>query len=250
MTAEPLEVLAWAERVFHQTLLESPIAETARQYLAQRGFTRETIERFCLGFHPNDWGWIQNQARGRYRGPQLAAACLVKPQEDGTRYSDYFTNRVLFPIHNERDQPVGFGGRVLPGESDRFGKYFNSPESGFFHKSRLLYALSHARQGLRETGTAVVTEGYTDCIAAHQAGLNNVVATLGTSLTIEQVTTLKRFARKVVLVYDGDAAGRLAAERAVTRFLAQDVDLRVLTLPGGRTPPITSNIMESRRSKT
>ncbi len=231
-----LEVLSWAEGVFHQTLLRSPAAEPARRYLEQRGFTQQTIARFRLGYHPNDWEWIQKEARNRFSPSQLAAVCLVKQQEGGARYSDYFTDRVLFPIHNERGQPVGFGGRILPGQSDDFGKYFNSPESSVFHKSRLVYALSHARQGLRESGTAVVTEGYTDCIAAHQAGLANVVATLGTAMTVEQVTTLKRFAQKVVLVYDGDEAGQRAAERAVVRFLAQDVDLRVLTLPAGEDP--------------
>jgi len=231
-----LEALLWAEGLFHHTLLHDSAAAPAREYLQQRGFTPETIERFKLGFHPNDWQWLLGRAQGRFSPEQLTAAGLTNKREGSGGYFDYFVDRVLFPIHNERGQPVGFGGRVLPGADDSFGKYFNSNENPVFHKSRLVYALDHAREGLKTTETAVVTEGYTDCITAHQAGLNNVVATLGTALTEMQVTTIKRFARRVVLVYDGDQAGQDAAARAVGRFLAQDVDLRILTLPDGDDP--------------
>ena len=231
-----LEALLWAEGLFHSTLLNDETANPARTYLAERGFTSETIERFKLGFHPNDWEWLLKRAQGRFTPQQLTAAGLTKQRDDGNGYFDSFVNRVMFPIHNERGQPVGFGGRVLPGDDGSFGKYINSNENAVFHKSRLVYALDHARDGLKTTDTAVVTEGYTDCITAQQAGVNNVVATLGTALTEMQVTTIKRFARKVVLVYDGDEAGQNAAARAVGRFLAQDVDLRILTLPDGADP--------------
>jgi DNA primase len=231
-----LEALLWAEGLFHHTLLNDGSAAPARAYLAERGFTAQTIETFKLGYHPDDWEWLQRKAQGRFGTEQLVAAGLCGKREGSGGCFDYFVGRVLFPIHNERGQPVGFGGRVLPGADDSFGKYFNSLENPVFHKSRLVYALDHAREGLKARETAVVTEGYTDCITAHQAGLTNVVATLGTALTEMQVTTIKRFARKVVLVYDGDQAGRDAAARAVSRFLAQDVDLRILTLPDGQDP--------------
>jgi DNA primase len=231
-----LEALLWAEGLFHHTLLKDESAAPARAYLAERGFTAETMAKFKLGFHPNDWEWLQRKAQGRFSTEQLVAAGLCGKREGSGGCFDYFVGRVLFPIHNERGQPVGFGGRVLPGTDDSFGKYFNSLENPVFHKSRLVYAIDHAREGLKASETAVVTEGYTDCIIAHQAGLTNVVATLGTALTEMQVTTIKRFARKVVLVYDGDQAGRDAAARAVGRFLAQDVDLRILTLPDGQDP--------------
>lgn len=231
-----LEALLWAEGLFHHTLLKDDVAGPARAYLQERGFRSETISRFKLGFHPNDWEWLLKRARGRFTPQQLTAAGLTKAREDGQGYFDYFVDRVLFPIHNERGQPVGFGGRVLPGGDTSHGKYFNSTENPVFHKSRLVYALDQAREGLKATETAIVTEGYTDCITAHQAGISNVVATLGTALTEMQVTTIKRFARKVVLVYDGDQAGQDAAARAVGRFLAQDVDLRILTLADGADP--------------
>lgn len=231
-----LEALLWAQGQFEEALKREEWGEPARQYLAGRGFTPETITHFRLGFHPNDWTWLLDRARGRFTPQQLRAVGLVMDRDDGQGYLDYFKNRVMFPIHNERGQPVGFGGRVLPGDDAGRGKYFNSPENPVFHKSRLVYALNHAREAIKTSETAVVMEGYTDCIAAHQAGIHNVVATLGTALTEMQVTTIKRFARRVVLVYDGDQAGLDASERAVSRFLAQDVDLRILTLPDGQDP--------------
>lgn len=230
-----LEALSWACNQFHTALLELPEAERARQYLRQRGFSDETIRKFRLGYHPDDWQWLLHRARGKFTEDQLLTARLIARSERG-RLFDYFRGRVLFPILNERAQPVAFGGRILPGADGEQAKYFNSPESPVFHKSRLVYGLSHARDAIRDTKTAVVVEGYTDCITCHQAGLNNVVGTLGTALTEQHVTTIKRFAPKVVLIYDGDDAGQMAAERAVERFLAQDVDLRILTLPGGLDP--------------
>lgn len=233
-----LEALLWAQHLFHETLLaNTPPAERARDYLLrQRRFTPDTIRRFRLGYHPNDWNWLQEQARGKFTPEVLEAARLIGKRTNGPGYYDHFVDRVLFPIWNERGQPVAFGGRVLPGGDDSHGKYWNSPESSVFHKSRLVYALSHAREGIRREGAAIVTEGYTDCIALHQAGLTHAVATLGTALTEQQVATLKRFTPRVVLVYDGDEAGQRAAERAVERFLAQDLDLRILTLPDGLDP--------------
>ncbi|MFG0334520.1 MAG: DNA primase [Maioricimonas sp. JB049] len=230
-----LEALSWACNQFHTALLELPEAEPAREYLHQRGYTAETIRKFRLGYHTDDWQWLLHRARGKFTEEQLLTARLIARSERGRLY-DYFRGRVLFPILNERAQPVGFGGRILPGADGDQAKYFNSPESPVFHKSRLVYGLSHARDAIRDFGTAVVVEGYTDCITCHQAGLNNVVGTLGTALTEQHVTTIKRFAPKVVLIYDGDDAGQMAAERAVERFLAQDVDLRILTLPGGQDP--------------
>lgn len=240
-----LEALLWAQQLFHKTLLESPLAETARNYLKSRKFTRETVTSFKLGYHPNNWDWLQSEARGRFTPAQLEAARLIGRRENGGHY-DNFVNRVIFPIWDERSNPVAFGGRVLPGDDDSHGKYWNSPESPVFHKSRLVYAMNRARDAIKSTGTAVVTEGYTDCIAAHQAGILNAVGTLGTALTDQHVTTLKRFARKVVLVYDGDEAGRNAAERAIERFLTQDTDLRILTLPDGQDP---AEFIEARGSQ-
>ncbi|MEZ5941566.1 MAG: DNA primase [Planctomycetaceae bacterium] len=232
--ARVFEVLQWAENIFHKTLLDSDQAEPARRYLYDRGFDDELIREFRLGFHPNDWNFILNQSGGRYSSKLLREARLVGERDDGSHY-DYFVNRVLFSIRNERGQPVAFGGRILPGSTDK-SKYFNSPESIVFHKSRLLYGIDKAREAIREEDVVLVTEGYTDCIACHQHGVKHTVATLGTALTDAHVTALKRYTRKVVLVFDGDTAGQNAALKAAARFLAQDVDLRILTLPNGADP--------------
>lgn len=236
--ARLLEVLQWAENLFHRTLLSDPCAEKAREYLKSRGFTEDSIRAYRLGYHPNDWNWLSEVANGKYSNELFVQARLMseKVNEEGrVQQFDNFKDRVLFPIHNERGQPVSFGGRILPGDPSP-SKYWNGNESPVFHKSRLLYAFDKAREAMRESQVAVVTEGYTACIACHWAGINNAVATLGTALTDLQVQAIKRFARKVVLIYDGDDPGQKAAERAVEHFLAQDIDLRILTLPEGMDP--------------
>ena len=231
------EVVAWAEEKFHRCLLESPHAELARLYLDERGVTEKSIEAYRLGYHPEEWQWLINLATDQFTQSQLLAARLIGEKSSGPGYRDNFVGRLMFPIRDERDRPVAFGGRVLPGSSDQNGpKYWNSPESEVFHKNRLIYGFTVARDSIRQERTAVVVEGYTDCIACHQHGLGNVVGTLGTALTENHVRALKRFAEKVVLIYDGDTAGQNAAERALTRFLEQEVDLRILTLPNNADP--------------
>tara|TARA_R110002111_G_scaffold262694_1_gene340105 strand:- start:20186 stop:22093 length:1908 start_codon:yes stop_codon:yes gene_type:complete len=232
------EVMKWAEQQFHHCLLETREGEFARRYLMEeRGYTEETIKQFRLGFHPDDWQWLVNRAQGKYAATLLSEARLIFKKEGHTRYSDYFVNRVMFPVRDERKRVVAFGGRILPGSSaEGVAKYFNSSESIIFTKSKLLFGLDEARQRIRETETVVVVEGYTDCITAHQFGVTNVVATLGTALTESHVYYLKRLARKVVLVFDGDNAGQQAAERSLTKFISQEVDLRILTLPVGKDP--------------
>jgi DNA primase len=232
------EVLNWATREFEQYLKGAAQAAQARDYIASRGLTPEIIQQFQLGYHPDDWHWLQERARGRYSVDSLAVVRLVGVRDNGPGHYDFFVDRLLFPICDERSRPVAFGGRVIPGRpvKEDAPKYWNSPESPLFSKSRLCYGLDQARDAIRKTETVVVTEGYMDCIKAHQHGLKNAVATLGTALTETHVQVLKRMARKFVLIYDGDTAGLNAAERSLPRFLAQDVDLRILTLPEGLDP--------------
>lgn len=231
------DVLAWAQEEFHNCLLTSSLAERARQYLKSRGFVQSTISRCKFGYSPDDREWLMNRARGKFDTELLFRARLITERTNGSGYKDKFVDRVLFPIHDERGHTVAFGGRILPDNPWKDApKYLNSDESPVFHKSRLVFGLTWAREAIKKTQTVLVMEGYTDCIKAQQAGLLNVVATLGTALTESHVTLLKRLARTVVLVYDGDKAGKDATERAIFKFLAQDVDLRVLTLPEGLDP--------------
>lgn len=229
------EALLWAQELFHKTFMTDPLAAPAREYIRSRNMTPEMVKQFRIGYHPNSWDWLQGQARGKFKPEQLVAARLIAQRDNGPGYYDFFVDRVLFPIRNERGQAVGFGGRILPGSTNP-AKYWNSPESVVFQKSKLVFALDAARDEIRKTETVLICEGYTDVIACHQYGVKNAVATLGTALTDQHVTILKRFARKVVLVYDGDAAGMAAAERVLERFIVQDVDLRILTLPERQDP--------------
>jgi DNA primase len=234
---ELFDVLSWAEGEFHTLLRTSSEGAAAREYLNTRGFTRESIEKFRLGFAAADGQFLQKRARGRFTPAQLLAVRLVGERPEGNGYYDYFRGRVMFPIRDPSGRTVAFGGRVLPGEAAaNTGKYINSPESPLFSKNRVVFALDIARDAIVERGAAVVMEGYADCIMAQQHGIANAVATLGTALTDNHVSALKRFTRKVVLVFDGDEAGRKAAEKSLPRFLSQDVDLRILTLTDDKDP--------------
>jgi len=231
------DVLQWADGLMHEYLLHAQPAERARRYLEQRGFTPETIARFRLGYHPESGDWLMERANGRFRPEQLEAARLIKKSDYGPGYYDEFRDRVVFPICDERGRTVAFGGRILPDSSlPQNAKYYNSRESVVFPKSRLVYGLNWARDAIKAAGSAIVVEGYADCVKLHQAGFGNTLATLGTSLTETQVSVMKRFSPRIVLLYDGDDAGVRAAKRAVSLFLAQDVELRVLVLPDELDP--------------
>ena len=235
--SDTLSVVEWAVNLMHQALRTSRTADNAREYVEKRKLSEETVGNFRLGYHPEDWNWFLEQARGRFTPAQLVSAGLIQTRNNGPGYFDNLVGRLVFPILDERGRAVAFGGRVLPGsniESD--AKYWNSLESAIFHKSRTLYAFDRAREAIRRSRTAVVVEGYMDCIACHQAGVGNAVATLGTAMTEDHVRFLRRFADRVVLVFDSDEAGQRAAERSISRFLAQDLDLRILNVPSGKDP--------------
>ncbi|MFO0425998.1 MAG: DNA primase [Planctomyces sp.] len=230
-------VLDWATSLMQRALRSESHGEIARKYVSHRQLNSETVSTFRLGYHPEDWNWFVDQARGRYTPQELLAAGLIGERSSGQGYYDNLVGRLVFPIQDEQKRVVAFGGRVLPGSGiESPAKYWNSVESGIFHKRRTLYAFDQARESVRRSGTAIVVEGYMDCIACHQAGVTNVVATLGTAMTEDHVRVMKRFAERVVLIYDGDDAGQKAAERSIQRFLAQDLDLRILTLPDGLDP--------------
>ncbi len=230
------EMAAWAEQQYHECLLRDPMAERARNYLKERELTEATIAQFRLGYHPPMRDWLMRKAHKKYTPEQLLVVRLVGLKEDGNFFFDHYQDRVIFPIRDAQGRPISFGGRILPGADKNFGKYWNGPESPIFHKSRCLYGIEQARMQIQKDDEAIVVEGYTACISAHQAGIRNVVATLGTALTETHVTALKRLAARVVLAYDGDNAGQSATDKSLPRFLAQGVDLRVMTIPGKMDP--------------
>jgi len=229
--------MAWAETQYHECLLSSPEAEPARRYLHERGITPESLHKFHLGFSPNQADWLLRRAGGAAaRARVLETIGVLARSQDGSSY-DRFRGRVLFPIRDTQDRPVGLGGRVLPdaGSTSR-AKYVNSPETPLFTKSAQLYGLDVARPAFRKGRIALVMEGYTDCIIAHQHGFENAVAVLGTALGDRHVRLLKRFVDRIVLVLDGDEAGQRRANEVLALFLAENVDLRILTLPEGMDP--------------
>ncbi|MBX7167749.1 MAG: DNA primase [Pirellulales bacterium] len=233
-----LAVMAWAEQQYHNLLLTAPEAEVARRYLDDRGISDESIRRFHLGFAPPRWDWLLGRAQAAGHTPAtLEAAGLASPRQNGSGHYDRFRGRVLFSIRNMQKRPVGLGGRVLPGLDDSNpAKYINSPETPLFSKSHLLYGLDIAREAISRSKKAVVVEGYTDCIMAHQCGHENVVAVLGTALGPSHVRLLRGLADQVVLVLDGDEAGRRRANEILELFVAEPIDLRILTLPENADP--------------
>jgi len=228
-------VMAWAEEQYHQCLLDSDEAAPARRYLEARGISPESMRRFHLGFAPLAWRWLQDRARTTPYAPAVleAVGLSIQPQQ-GQPY-DRFRGRLMFSIRDTEQRPIAFGGRVLPElaqDSHREkAKYINSPETRLFTKSNHLYGLDIVRAATAHDPHIIVVEGYTDVIMAHQQGLNNVVAALGTALGERHVRLLRRFADRITLVLDGDEAGKRRTNEVLELFVAAQVDLRILTLP-------------------
>jgi DNA primase len=232
------EINEWAASYFHDLLLRLPEGEPGRVYFAKRGVDLDTMQSFRLGYAPDRWdgllGYMQELG---VRPHELAEAGLAVEKEtlskDGQQYYDRFRNRVLFSILDRRKQPIAFGGRVL---DDSIPKYLNSPESIFFNKGHHLYGMHRAHQGIREEGYALLVEGYMDVIALQNAGFPNAVASLGTALTKEQAKLLRRYALRVVLLYDSDGAGIQAAFRGGEILRDAGIRVDVLTLTGAKDP--------------
>src|SRR5262245_37149033 len=241
------QVLDHAIAFYHAVLTSSKAGEPARDYLHKRGFTDDTIAAHQLGWAPSGWDTLVTQlgAKRDVRAEELAEVGLASPRQRGPGFYDKFRARVVFPIRDQNGHAVGLGGRLLEGEGP---KYLNSPATPLFDKSRTLYLIDRAKGPIRKTGQAVIVEGYTDALMAHQAGFDNVVASLGTALTPGQVALLTRYARRIALAYDVDAAGERAGTLGVTaltgligQLQADDSgvkleDVRVVRLPDGQDP--------------
>ena len=240
-------VLDTAIAFYHAVLTGSKSGERALAYLKERGFTDATIETFQLGWAPGGWDQMsrQLQAKRDIRPEELIEVGLASPSQRGRGPIDKFRARVLFPIRDANGNAVGLGGRLLEGEGP---KYLNSPATPLFDKSRTLYLIDRAKGPIRKSKQAVIVEGYTDALMAHQAGFDNVVASLGTALTPNQIGLLTRYANRIALAYDVDPAGEKAGTVGVTaltgligQLQADDSgvkleDVRVVRLPDGKDP--------------
>jgi len=223
--------LLWWE---DQLKSKSAPAQAAREYLKDRGISDETIKTFQLGFAPDSWEALSTHLRQKgATQEQLEKSGLVVKKDEGGSY-DRFRGRLIFPVFDAQGKPIAFGGRTLEPEGEP--KYLNSPETTAYTKGRHLFGLNLSRDEIRRNGFAILVEGYLDLIVPYQFGIRNVVASLGTALTPEQVKLIGRFARKVVVNYDGDRAGVQAAKRAIETILAEDLEVKVLVLPDNADP--------------
>ncbi len=221
---------------FHDNLVNSVEGKLALEYFLHRGFTESTIRKFGLGYAMNSWDDLLGFARRENIEPALLdKAGLLVRREDGSGYYDRFRGRAIFPIFSTNGRTIAFGARKLR-EDDPLGKYINSPETPIYSKSRVLYGLSLAKETIREREFALLVEGYADLITVFQAGFENVVASSGTALTVEQIQLLSRYARRITLVYDADSAGSKATLRGGDLILEHDLDVRVAELPPGEDP--------------
>ena len=221
------EITDVAKKFFQESLrAQDPSADGARKYLSERGLRQETIEEFEIGFAPNVSDALSRYLTQKgYRIADIEKAGLVFRTERGT-YWDRFRNRIMFPLFNQFGKPVGFTGRILPGgESDKVGKYVNSPETSIFNKSRVLYGFDKSKSHIRDKEEAVFVEGQMDLIMSWQDGVKNIVATSGTALTLDHLKILHRVCEKLILSFDNDDAGQLAIERSID--LAQGADFSV-----------------------
>jgi DNA primase len=234
-----LEVMRWAHAKYRHALLDDPLGEAARKYLGGRKLSGKTVRDFGLGFAPLAGEWLTRLAREDRVPPDvLVEVGLLLPRHEGRGHFDRFRDRVMFPIRDVRGQVIAFGGRIMPESSllPRAPKYYNSAETPLFSKSDVLYGLDLARHAGAAAGYLAVVEGYTDVMMAHQCGVPQVVATMGTALNARHVAQLRRYVPKVVLVYDADAGGLTGVDRALETFVANDVELAVATLPDGLDP--------------
>jgi len=222
-----------AAQYFHNSLVNSPTGEKARNYIAGRNLTPNTVTEFQLGYSLNSWDDLKQYLMERgYSEDELLTAGLVSKTDEGRTY-DRFRNQLMFPILDVRGNNIGFGARVL---DDSLPKYINSPQTLIFDKSGSLYGINLAAAAIRQQNTAVIVEGYMDVITAHQHGFKNVVASMGTSVTEKQVSTLKKLSKNVALALDADTAGEEAMLRGVEYENMLDAEVRVIIMPAGKDP--------------
>ena len=219
-----------AAKFFNYLLLNKQIGNEAYKYLMERGYSEKDLERYYLGYAPDSWHSLYNFLSKRgFKDSLLEESGLIGHKNNN--YYDKFRDRIMFPIFNSQGEVIAFGGRRLNDEDANSPKYYNSPETLIFHKSKNLYGINWAKKGFRETNSAVIMEGYTDVITAHKYGLNNAVASLGTALTSDQARILKRYVDTVYTAFDPDFAGEQATLKGLDILKKADLNVRVIELP-------------------
>jgi len=229
-------VSAYAAKFFHESMLETDEGKNiGLSYFMERGFTNETIKKFELGYSPDQWEAFTGTAlKEGYQEEFLVETGLSVKRDNGSLY-DRYRGRVMFPIHSFTGRVIAFGGRTLKSDKN-VPKYVNSPESEIYHKSNILYGLYFAKKAIREEDNCYLVEGYADVLSVHQAGIENVVASSGTSLTVEQIRLIGRFTKNITILYDGDAAGIKASLRGLDMILEEGLNVKVVLFPDGHDP--------------
>ncbi len=234
-----MKLLEDAAGLYHRVLMEHPDAGHARDYLERRRISRETVERFRLGYAPNRWDFLVEHLRSRRTSPGDAVDVgLLRPRRSADGYYDWFRRRIVFPILSPGGKVIGFSGRLIgTGDGDvEEAKYINTPETPYYRKGEVIYGLYQAAPAIRREGRAYLVEGNFDLVAMSQAGYENVVAPMGTAITPQQVSRLGRLSPELVFVFDGDKAGRAAAIRAFDVVAPSGRPARVAILPAGEDP--------------
>ncbi len=229
---------------FYKQLLSSKSnsARQARQYLKDRGIVIDTVKQFRLGFALDEWDGLLRYLKGKDISLSLMEkAGLIISKSNGGGFYDRFRNRIIFPIFDTRDRCCAFGGRIVESDNslkdnNRLAKYINSPETEVYVKGRHLYGLNLAKHEIASKGYVVVVEGYLDCIMPFQAGFHNIVAALGTALTIEQIRLIKRYTNNIVLLFDMDQAGESAMMRSIDMLIEEGVNVKIAVLDKGDDP--------------
>jgi len=231
-----LIVTGYASKFFQESLWDTDDGKSiALSYYRERGFTDATIRKFELGYSPDQWEAFTSQAiKEGYQQEFLEETGLSVKRDNGTLY-DRYRGRVMFPIHNFTGRVIAFGGRTLKKDKN-VPKYVNSPESEIYHKSNVLYGLNFAKKAIRDEDNCYLVEGYADVISVAQAGIENVVASSGTSLTVEQIKLIGRLTKNITILYDGDPAGIKASLRGLDMILEEGLNVKVVSFPAGEDP--------------
>lgn len=226
-----------ATQFYQELLTKSQEGEKARVYLEKRGVLPATWQTFALGYAPSQWDRLLSHAQSEHLEPALLERSgLVIAREAGNGWYDRFRHRVMFPVWDARGRVIGFGGRLMEKAGPADPKYMNSPETELYVKGRILYGWHLASSQIRKKDFCIVVEGYMDLVTPYQHGIRNIVASMGTSLTHEQVRLIRRLTRHVVIVYDGDYAGEMASLRGLDLFLEAEMRVKVAALPAGFDP--------------
>lgn len=239
-----LKAAEWVAGLYHKALLTLDEAAEARKYLEERGINEESIKRFQIGFAPQRRGWLVDRADRKPERIQILETignlkCYGDANGfDASKYFDPFHGRLMFPIRDNKGKTVGFSGRTVPNVPLKNpAKYYNTGgESPLFFKARLVYGLDLARRTMSSGRRALIMEGYTDVIMAHQYGFGEAVAVMGVALGVEHIRELRRYVDRMILILDGDAAGMRNADRVLSMFVAQGIDMQIVTIPEGGDP--------------